>query len=506
MIKKGFFLFLLSWISFLGCDMYDFNDPWTKITDAEYAIPLINSKITVESALSGQDPGLDIQFDEDGTIVLKYSSELLRKQAVEIFKPIVFPAALYFIDSMLQIRFDQLGNYNVQKGTIRGDSIRFSFTSHFNEPVQINVSIPEAYDITGTFSKTITIQPNSTLITPLYSLRGYNFNSPNNHLTFRYDARKPNGERVLLDNAHFQFTYFLFEFVQGYLGQNIQKLNQEISVNIFNQWKSGLLEFADPKVTVKMDNSFGFPVKALIESFEITQLGGQTVKLESTIFDNDIYFDYPKLNEIGQVKTTEFNFDKTNSNFATAFNQKLTGVNYKIDAIVNPEDDPSFVGFYSHSSYYLLSVSVELPLIFKAENFRIEQEIDFESPVKNLEEVGDFEIKSYITNLFPVDVFAQLYFMDNNGLTIDSLFTGGEMHFKAGIVNQDGSVSPGEIAEPEFIRFGSERKNLLSNSKKVLAKIRMSTTGSQNSYIRITKDMGLDLQMGLRFKADLSKL
>lgn len=506
MVKKGFILLIISWISFTGCNRYDFEDPWEKITDAEYAIPLINSKITVENALSGQDPNLGIFFDDDGTVILKYSSDIIKKQAVEIFKPIVFPSALYFVDSTLQVRFDQLGNYNVQKGTIRGDSIRFVFTSHFNEPVQIKMTIPEAFDLTGTFSKTITIQPNSTLITPLYSLRGYNFVSPNNYLTFSYDARKQNGERVLLDDAHFQFTYFLFDFVQGYLGQHTQKLNQhEIKVNIFRQWKGGLLEFADPKVTVRMDNSFGFPVKAVINKFEITQLGGQSVQLQSSVFDNDIYFEYPGLNEIGEVKSTTFNFDKNNSNFATAFNQKLTGVSYDLDAIVNPEDDPDFVGFYSHNSYYLLNVAVELPLIFRAENFQIEQEIDFESPLKNLEEVGEFEIKSYITNLFPVDVYAQLYFMDNSGQKIDSLFTVGEKHFKAGMLNPDGTVSPGEIAEPDFIKFGPERKNLLSNSAKVQAKVRLSTNNVSGNYTRITKNMGLDVQMGLRFKADFSR-
>jgi hypothetical protein len=506
MNAKGFLILLVSFLTLHACNPYDFDEPWKKITDAEYAIPLINSKITIESALSGQDPNLGVRYDPDGTVVLTYNSEVVKKQAYQIFKPIVFPGSLFFQDSLLKVRFDQIDNYVVQKGTIRGDSIRYGFTSKFNEPITITMTIPEVFNQNGIFTKTVTIQPNSTLVTPLYSLRGYDFVSPSNYLTFRYDARKSNGERVLLDNAYFEFTYFLFDFVQGFLGQNTQKIyDNAISVNIFKQWQGGLLEFSDPKVHVRMDNSFGFPVKARVNNFEITQLGGQTVKLESTVFNNDIYFEYPKLNEIGMVKSTNFYFDKNNTNFATAFNQKMIMVSYDLDAIINPDNDPNFIGFFNFESYYLLNVGVELPLIFRAENFRIAQELDFESPLKKLEEVGDFEIKAYITNLFPVDVYAQLYFINNNGQTIDSLFAGGEKHFKAGILNTDGSVSPGEIAQPEFFKFGPERKEILSNSTKVLAKIRMSTTGSPGTYTKIKKDMGLDVQMGVRFKANFSQ-
>ena len=115
-----------------------------------------------------------------------------------------------------------------------------------------------------------------------------------------------------MEDSYFEFTYFVFDFVQGFLGKNTQKLyDHQIEVDIFDLWESGMLEFENPRIQVDLDNSFGFPVKAIINHFDVTDLNGNVVPLESTLFNEELFFDYPSLNEIGEVKSSSFIFDCT---------------------------------------------------------------------------------------------------------------------------------------------------------------------------------------------------
>ena len=473
---------------------------WT-FSGAEYALPLVNSTLTLETVLDGQVENAGIRYDENGLTIIEYSSDVIQKKAYDVFKPIVFPGAIFFDDSIKNMRFDLIDNYVVEKGIIRGDSIRFGFRSSFDETVFVDVMIREVQDNGQIFRHSLVLPAQANLISPLFSLRGYSFESPDNQLTFVYDARTANGERVLLDEAYFEFTYFVFDYVQGFLGKNTQKLyDHQIKVNIFELWESGLLEFDDPKIRVQLDNSFGFPVKAVINHFTVTNLLGETIQLESTVFDDDIVFDYPSLDEVGVVKSSEFVFDKQNSNFATAFNQKVVEVSYDVDAVANPDNDPSAIGFFQFDSYYKLNVAVELPMRFKAESFQLSDHFPIDSIPVDLGLVESFELKCYITNLFPVDVHTQLYFLDQNDQLLDSLFTEGEQHFPAATLNPDGSISPAGNTTPMYFQYDEDRLDLLRDARKLAPRVRLSTENNPDEWTSITKNQGLDVKIGVKFK------
>ena len=489
---------------FNSCFDFDNLDEFDlKSGGGEYAIPLINSKLTIQSVVENEidDSNIDIDYDGNGLTILRYAADVVKKSSNEVFKPIVFPEPIYMDDSTMQMRFDQIDNYIVEKGTIRGDSVRFYFESPFDESIQVKIYISETFTEATGFSQTVNIDANGKLLTEMYPLKGYDFESPQNLLTFGYDARKQNGERVLLDNVFFEFTYFLFDYVQGFVGKNTQKLNEhQIDVSVFDQWESGSLEFRDPKIKVRLDNSFGFPVKAAINHFEIKNLSGDIIPLESPVFDEDIYFAYPALDEVGEVKSTEFYFDKDNSNFATAFNQKVTQVSYDVDAIANPENDPEQIGFFIFESYYLLNVAVELPMEFKADAFQLADSYEIESLPVDVSLVDSFELKTYIRNLFPVDCYAQFYFEDESGSLIDSLFMDGEQHFPAASILQDGSIIANDDGNPLFFNYDEDRIDLLDTTNKLSVRVRFSTTSNEEEWTKIYKDCGLDIKIGVKFK------
>jgi hypothetical protein len=502
LLRIGSLAMLLA-VLFTSCvDIPDFQEIDLIQSDAEYAVPLINSKLTLESVFSDYVDNSNISYDESGTTILLYSSDIIQKNANEIFKTILFPGPIPFSDTVMNMRFDQEANYIVEKGTFRGDSIRFGCTSNFDEVLTVEVGIKQAELNGEAFKYKFSLQPGQSLVTPLYSLRGYDFTTPENQISFYYDARLPNGERVVLNDAFYEFTYLVFDFLQGYLGKNIQNLNQQnIDVNIFDLWESGLLEFENPMIKVRLDNSFGFPVKAIINDFSITNLEGEVINLESELFDQDIIFEYPGLDEIGQVKSSTFVFDKDNSNFATAFNQKIIQVSYDIDALANPDDDESLIGFYTFDSFYKLNVAVELPMRFKADQFQLADEFEINSIPEELDLVESMELKSYIINYFPLDVYTQIYFTNDEGTVLDSLFEEGEQYFPAATIESDGSISPAPAGTtPFYITYNDQRKEIFNSATHISARLRFSTSDSEEEWTTITKDQGLELKIGLKFK------
>jgi hypothetical protein len=135
-----------------------------------------------------------------------------------------------------------------------------------------------------------------------------------------------------------------------------------IDVSLFDKWKSGKFNFEDPKISLSVESNFGLPVRSKINTLSLTSISGNTVNLESQYVTEGINFNYPLFSEIGQVKTTEFYFDKTNSNIKQIFNEKTKSIAYDIDAVVNPDKDTLNKGFITSTSYFVVNVSVEVPL------------------------------------------------------------------------------------------------------------------------------------------------
>jgi len=55
--------------------------------------------------------------------------------------------------------------------------------------------------------------------------------------------------------------------------------------------------------------------------------------LTGPVIEEGINFNYPTLDQIGQVQSTVFTFDKTNSNLGDLFNEKAASITYDVDAI-----------------------------------------------------------------------------------------------------------------------------------------------------------------------------
>ena len=116
----------------------------------------------------------------------------------------------------------------------------------------------------------------------------------------------------------------IFDYIEGYFGSEVFDIQGDfIAIGVLDNWVSGGLSFVDPKVRVFVENAFGFPVRSIFNKMQVVTTTGEMLDMESEIIDNNVDFAYPKLDEVGQIKITEFAFDKDNSNIVDLFKEKV---------------------------------------------------------------------------------------------------------------------------------------------------------------------------------------
>jgi hypothetical protein len=340
---------------------------------------------------------------------------------------------------------------------------------------------------------------------------GYVLASDNNTLEFIYAAYTPAGDRVKIPDFFgiptfiVQFDSLEFSYLQGFwANQRYSLIRDTIEIDINQTNLVGDVQIVNPKVTMRIANSWGFPTRGVIKYLSFIGQDGQEIPLESTVFvDSAVDFNYPKyaLNEIGQTKYTDITLDSTNSNIAEIFNSQPTRLIYEVDGISNAENDPTIVGFLTDSSLISLSMRVELLLEGSAKNFGAEQTIDLNfGNLTDLDtsQVESVEFKLVGENGLPISSNLQLYFLDEAGVAIDSLFSDGAQDvIQSAPVNAEG-VATGETRTEHFIPMSATRFERVRQAKKAFLTTSFTTAQNGTVPVKLLATNNLTLKMGIK--------
>lgn len=497
-----------SWIAalmlslILGCTSVDsVDEPALVNVDASYALPLINTSASILDVEDATGDNSAIRIDPDGKINLLYNGDVIRRSSPEIFPPIpgsVIPP-IELTDSITPVLQNLLqvfpGGFNLFKATYRNSSLRFILRSDLEEQINIHITIPELLKDGIAYETDIVINempPYGVDFTSEYSsIDGYSIITSSNELNVIYDARRANGERILLDYAEVEFDFIFFEYLEGSFPENENlESGNAITVGLYSNWISGGIFFEDPKITVEVENSFGFPVKGTFNKLEMTNVVGDVFAVLSPDIDSGFDFNYPELNEVGESKFTSFVFDKNNSNIQQIFNERIRSINYDIRAVGNPGSDPNIARFATDSSFYDVDIAVELPL-----NLRINELIltdSFDIDLSSYDYVDSGALKLNVENDFPFESFIQCYFINDNLETIDSLFLTDQALIPASIteeaiVQQSGSYS-------ELIPITNSQYENLREASQIQILVRFSDPDGESAWYY--DNFSLDLSLG----------
>jgi hypothetical protein len=500
MVKNilNLFLFIVS-LCVISCSVNE-PDEINILFDQEFAVPLINSEISIGDVADQAGTNTSLSIDPDGKITVIYKGDFIRNQSTELFPP--FPGLVPFplTDSITAITLPIPDKFEIRRAIFGNTNIRFAFENNFAEFLTVRVWASELQKDGKPLDTTFLVAPVSVPVaipTQPINLNGYEVTSFDNSLEFRYDARNLAGDRLVFDNASMFFDVLLFNYVEGYFSdEKFELKGNVIAVGVFNKWISGGMDFEAPRLTVDVQNSFGFPVRSRFNQVRFNTISGNAFDLNSEFIESGVDFGYPTINEVGVIKENTFSFTSQNSNIREIFNDKTIQVSYDIDAIANPDQDRSIINFVDTSSFFSIAASVEVPLLGKANNFTLSDTFDLD--LTSLNDLNSAEFKSIFKNDFPVNIDIQFYFLSDQLQILDSMFVAGPIFVESAQIMPNGRTAKG-LDQIFYTEFDVQKTNRIRLAKRIAAVVRLqSPSGNHSAWIY--DDYAIGLKLGAKFR------
>ncbi len=499
-------LFLAALLIFTACSQVQEITEADGITyEAEYAMPILDSKVSMGDLLERFEENSVLLIDPDGLIRFKYSGDVLSKTSEDVFEAINATLnslpEIPIIFNPQPLPFSQPDGLEIDQLDCKRGDIYFGAFNDLSFPVEFTLFVPEATQNGEMLRITVPIQPGEQVDfrEDPFSFAGYRLVPSGGIVNVGYELKDMDGNEVSFVGSipFVGFDNLEFSYAEGYLGRTEYVGGRDtIEIDFFDNWIRGDVYFEDPIITFNFENSFGIPTKSIVNVFDIFTVDGEVLPLESMFLDEGIDFPYPELDEVGEIKTKEFVFNKNNSNIDVVLGAGPVAIDYDVNADTNPEEDTSIRGFITDSSYYKVQVDVELPMYGNAIDFVTTD--TFELDLDDFKDVNYAEFKIHTENNLPLNVDIQGYFLDENRMVLDSMLDGRERVVMGAPVDSDGNVTSTAIEET-FSLFEDARFDKIRVAKEVLLFVSFSTTTEGEQSVRIKSDQDVRVRMGAKF-------
>ncbi|MFN7118707.1 MAG: hypothetical protein ACK4TA_18050 [Saprospiraceae bacterium] len=492
----------------LACNQFEELDNLDGVQyDAEYAVPLVDTRLTLEDLLEDFEEDATLIVNADGSLKLVYRDEVVSQNSSDIFArinqslqqpiPILFPTMPLPLSLPSGLKINRL---NFKAGTLN-----YTFENRNNQPVNVVVTFPQITknNVPLSFQASLPAYsgsgaaPTATSANMPISLEGYDLQAINNLIYIQYVATTPGGTQVNLSNFTIQLSNLAFSYAEGYFGNFLYEGTRDtLNIDFFDNWIRGDVYFENPRITLNVQNSFGIPTRARVNTLNVMTVKNQILPLESTFVTNGIDFPYPNMNQVGQVATGSFAFTKENSNIDVILGEGPVAVDYDVDAVTNPDNNTGIIGFITDSSFYKVEMEVELPLYGRASGFAVRDTIDLD--FSNYDDVDDVEFKLVVDNRIPLDVAVQGYFVNANNVIIDSLLAAPQTLIQAAPVGSNGEVT-GAQQKITFIPYDEARfARLRDNAERLWLNAAFSTNNNGATSVRVLSTQDVRIRLGAK--------
>lgn len=496
---KLFSVTMLTMVLLLSaCKKYD--DVEVGPYEPEFAIPLLQSSFSIEDVLSRFDDDTFVTIDNEGFVTMNYRGDLTARTSMDIFEFIAQTPSLFpLLDTTMVLPFGTPNGFDLDFAVINNGYARFNYIYDLPEPMDMTIRVPNLLTPTGEVFEFQQYHPIGSPL-PFQSdtthLKDYILKPTNDSIYVEYYAiLKDNGERIKLNVITLELQEFTASYVEGYMGNEIYEIPRDtIEIDFFENWTRGEVYFEDPRISVSVLNSFGFPVRSKANIMDIFTADGQVLELQSLYVDS-INVDYPRLDEVGESRTTLFYFDKDNSNIDDVLNSNPVAVDYEMRALANPDMDTTIRGFMTDTSQFKIQVEVELPLHGRALGFAARDTLDID--FAKYEKAIAAELKVIADNSLPLEVALQGYFLTADYQVIDSLFQETTPIIGAAAVDDEGEVIEMETLVT-YIPVEGERFERLKSAKKMLLTTAFSSYNNGQAPVKIYTDQQVDIRMGMK--------
>jgi hypothetical protein len=519
---------------------YNFDVLWEPAYNGPVAYGNFTLKDILDEMLDTSELDLDVEIDEDSTNLyyVAYSDHIKSIRADEwIDIPDQNFPDVYFYRPEIDIPADSLG---ITGATIYRKKVeKFDFVTEHNERIDslfltagnLNTNTISTLHHTGWliihsdrikigdefYRDSIAISDASgsfsdSKVTPLdgSALRLDNQSDPDTtflEIIFElYLIHSGNdimaGEEV---NVDMTFTDLIFQSAYGSFGDYDTLLidNEQFEFEMFEYEFEGNVYFGDPRINLLIDNSFGLPLG--INLFGLSAYSQKTGIETDITFEpgvNPFIINAPDLSQLGQSVITEISVNKTNSNIDEVTNTTLSYIDYSARAITNPGGSATQDNYVLDSSRASVDFEVVLPMDLRAEDFKVEDTVDFDlSDIPD--ENDDFEIKSLqirmeTTNGMPVEINMQVVLVDTFYNVLDSLFTEETNNvLPSALVDENGKVlAPSQ--NKVLIDFPPDRLDLIRNTRYAMVSGTFETTDEGQKMVKFYSYYVINFKLGVK--------
>lgn len=468
-------------------------------TNAEFALPLVNTEVTIQDFLDATNNDLSfVVVEADGKMKISYADSTqidLDKSMLESIPSITFPLPEQDIKVPMSFNDD----VRLSKAIFRTGSVSFAAGANRQESLTVSVSFPSIskdgvpLQLTGrmvyTGSQPIIFNSDSI------NLEQYQLEVINDSIQVKYTAVTDNGESVKLDGIQVSIKNWYFSYVQG-IWDNITYGADKDSLDFksFNDLFDGDLRLVDPQLKIRITNSAGVPIMAKVHTLSVMTAGQEELDLESDELSSGIHLLYPQMHQQGQQYATELILTPDNSNLDEVFNNHPRWLNYELSMISDPQMAGA-EGYITDESRIKVNVEAEIPLHGSIAGLGFRDTLD--ADLQGLEDFEKAEFKLITENGIPLEALLQVYFADRNENIIDSLFGTHATVIRAAPVDASGEVTQ-PINHETLVNLTADRLDVLRSSYKVIIDAKFNSYDAGQSAVKINATQGLRVKIGVK--------
>jgi hypothetical protein len=521
-MKLNYYLFSLCCIAILGLTFESCNKEGQTEWDTDILSPIIETEFSVSDLIvdsliiSPQGEPLVIRYEKSFRLIpddsLLRIPDTLLGNSISLPVTLGLPAGFQVANISQLIKF---GYRDVQltEAVLESGYAEFKVSNSLEDKVILDYSFPkltkngQAVIFTNQVVESGSIG-NPTVMTRTIDLsqhhldlRGDN-NINSNQLRFLLDATlNPSGigaavySNVPFVNYENKFVNLKPSFARGYLGNTSFSFEESTAIEFMNKF-SGLIELADLKLDLNLENSVG--ADFILNIDEISSSRNNTVMtLQHAIIGSNQTIsraqNYAHLNQPYSPTYRNFSFTTSNSNLKSMIELLPYQLNYKIRAEINPLGNVSSGNDFVYSSSNIkLNMTLEMPLRFSASAFTYIDTIKIngiESNTTDPFQKGEFRLVAQ--NGFPMNMLVQLILLDENKQFLDTLTS--NQPIEAASVNDILRVESPRSSSISF-QVNEKIKSSLSAARYISIKSRFDTKPEQE-LLPMYSDYKLKLQL-----------
>lgn len=294
------------------------------------------------------------------------------------------------------------------------------------------------------------------------------------------------------DNCTITMSFKNIEYssAYGYFGMyDLMIENGDITIEVFdNSEIDGLISFYDPKLVLTVDNSYGVPVQIELKDVSTYSLINDVTTPIVFTSGNPFGILAPEIDSIGTSVRSFVEISDANTNIVDAIETLPRKFNYTVSAVSNPEGPGDSYNFITDSSIMEVGVEVVLPIHFSADEFVLEDTIDFDFEDQlgtSVDFIETFALELDVRNGLPVEVGVQLFFKDSLFNVLDSMFVDDEFLLAPTIDDEGNVLDPAEYTKK--VSFDTERLEIIKDTKYMFVRATLNTARDEfdnASYVK----------------------